>query len=176
AFQQKCFEVFQRMRDEGKTIVFVTHDMGAVQRFCHRAMLLERGDMLQIGAPDSVAANYMELNFGREVASREEGEAERYGDRGAVDRAREPRKPVRPPATDDVGDGHGHARARRLRGSAARPRARRRGPRAERTGGIGMSAPSLPVASFGRRIKGPSALGDGDWRRMLKDRKSTRLN
>ncbi|MFL5887428.1 MAG: ABC transporter ATP-binding protein, partial [Thermoleophilaceae bacterium] len=45
SFQQKCFEVFQRMRDEGKTIVFVTHDMGAVQRFCHRAMLIERGDV-----------------------------------------------------------------------------------------------------------------------------------
>jgi ATPase subunit of ABC transporter with duplicated ATPase domains len=29
AFQQKCFDVFNRMRDEGKTIVFVTHDMGA---------------------------------------------------------------------------------------------------------------------------------------------------
>jgi len=83
AFQQKCFEVFQRMRDEGKTIVFVTHDMGAVQRFCHRAMLIERGDVLQIGAPDAVASNYMELNFGREATAAVEGEGERYGDRGA---------------------------------------------------------------------------------------------
>ena len=31
AFQQKCFDVFHRMRDEGKTIVFVTHDMGALE-------------------------------------------------------------------------------------------------------------------------------------------------
>jgi ABC-type polysaccharide/polyol phosphate transport system ATPase subunit len=83
AFQQKCFEVFQRMRDEGKTIVFVTHDMGAVQRFCHRAMLIERGDVLQIGAPDSVASNYMELNFGREATVAVDGEGERYGDRKA---------------------------------------------------------------------------------------------
>jgi ABC-2 type transport system ATP-binding protein len=83
AFQQKCFEVFQRMRDEGKTIVFVTHDMGAVQRFCHRAMLIERGDVLQIGAPDAVASNYMELNFGREATTAVEGEGERYGDRNA---------------------------------------------------------------------------------------------
>ena len=43
AFQQKCFEEFQRLKDAGKTIVFVTHDMGAVERFCDRAMLLERG-------------------------------------------------------------------------------------------------------------------------------------
>jgi ABC-type polysaccharide/polyol phosphate transport system ATPase subunit len=83
SFQQKCFEVFQRMRDEGKTIIFVTHDMGAVQRFCHRAMLIERGDVLQIGEPDAVAANYMELNFGREATAAVEGEGERYGDRAA---------------------------------------------------------------------------------------------
>ena len=31
AFQQKCFDVFERMRDEGRTILFVTHDMGAVE-------------------------------------------------------------------------------------------------------------------------------------------------
>ena len=47
AFQQKCFDVFNRMREEGRTIVFVTHDMGAVTRFCHRAMLLERGEMVE---------------------------------------------------------------------------------------------------------------------------------
>ncbi len=44
AFQQKCFDVFNDLRDRGRTIVFVTHDMGALQRFCHRALLLERGD------------------------------------------------------------------------------------------------------------------------------------
>ena len=43
AFQQKCFDEFHRLRDEGRTILLVTHDMSAVRRFCHRAMLLERG-------------------------------------------------------------------------------------------------------------------------------------
>ena len=33
------------MKDEGRTIVFVTHDMGAVERFCDRAMLLEHGEV-----------------------------------------------------------------------------------------------------------------------------------
>ena len=45
AFQQKCFEQFEQLKAEGKTIVFVTHDMGAVERFCDRAMLIERGRM-----------------------------------------------------------------------------------------------------------------------------------
>jgi ABC-type polysaccharide/polyol phosphate transport system ATPase subunit len=67
AFQQKCFDVFIRMRDEGRTIVFVTHDMGAVTRFCHRAMLLERGEVVAMGDPSDVADRYLELAFGRDV-------------------------------------------------------------------------------------------------------------
>ena len=67
AFQQKCFDVFNRMREEGRTIVFVTHDMGAVTRFCHRAMLLERGELVSIGDPRDVADRYLEIAFGRKV-------------------------------------------------------------------------------------------------------------
>ena len=63
AFQQKCFDVFNRLRDEGKTIVLVTHDMGAVNRFCHRAILLERGEIVAEGDPEDVANHYLELNF-----------------------------------------------------------------------------------------------------------------
>jgi ABC-type polysaccharide/polyol phosphate transport system ATPase subunit len=69
AFQQKCFDVFNQMRDAGRTIVFVTHDMGAVNRFCHRAVLLERGEMVEIGEPQIVADRYLELNFEREDGS-----------------------------------------------------------------------------------------------------------
>ncbi|HEX5223649.1 MAG TPA: ABC transporter ATP-binding protein [Solirubrobacteraceae bacterium] len=65
AFQQKCFDVFNSMRDEGRTIVFVTHDMGSLNRFCHRAMLLERGTVVHIGDPHEVADRYLEINFGR---------------------------------------------------------------------------------------------------------------
>ncbi|HEY4426822.1 MAG TPA: ABC transporter ATP-binding protein [Solirubrobacteraceae bacterium] len=84
AFQQKCFDVFNRMREEGRTIVFVTHDMGAVTRFCHRAMLLERGEMVSIGDPRDVADRYLEIAFGREVgyADPEVGSA-RMGDGSA---------------------------------------------------------------------------------------------
>ena len=69
AFQQKCFDIFNRMRDEGRTIVFVTHDMGAVNRFCHRALLLERGDVVALGEPQEVADHYLALNFDREGAA-----------------------------------------------------------------------------------------------------------
>ena len=65
SFQQKCFDVFFRMREEGKTIVFVTHDMAAVERFCHRALLLERGEIVELGPPREVADRYLQLNFER---------------------------------------------------------------------------------------------------------------
>ncbi len=63
AFQQKCFDVFNRLRDEGRTIVFVTHDMGSLKRFCHRALLLERGRPVHLGDPAEVADRYLEINF-----------------------------------------------------------------------------------------------------------------
>jgi ABC-type polysaccharide/polyol phosphate transport system ATPase subunit len=80
AFQQKCYEQFQRMKDEGRTIVLVTHDMDAVARFCDRAMLLERGDVVGLGEPNAIGRHYNDLNFGR-VAQRQLDGGERRGDR-----------------------------------------------------------------------------------------------
>ncbi len=64
SFQQKCFEEFFRLKREGKTIVFVSHDMHSLERFCTRAMLMERGDMVQLGEPRAIARAYHKLNFG----------------------------------------------------------------------------------------------------------------
>jgi ABC-type polysaccharide/polyol phosphate transport system ATPase subunit len=63
AFQQKCIDVFYRLRSEGKTIVLVTHEMGLVERFCHRAMKLSGGDITHIGDPAEVGRAYMSENF-----------------------------------------------------------------------------------------------------------------
>jgi ABC-type polysaccharide/polyol phosphate transport system ATPase subunit len=67
SFQQKCYDEFERVKKAGRTVVFVTHDMGAVERFCDRAMLLERGKMLEIGAPEQIARSYRQVNFGQLV-------------------------------------------------------------------------------------------------------------
>ncbi len=83
AFQQKCFEQFHKLKAEGRTIVFVTHDMAAVERFCDRAMLIERGRMLEIGDPHKVARAYNEINFGRVV--HEADDALRYGDQAEAE-------------------------------------------------------------------------------------------
>jgi ABC-type polysaccharide/polyol phosphate transport system ATPase subunit len=67
SFQQKCFDEFHRLREEKKTILFVTHDMPAVKRYCHRALLLERGEILTIDEPDAVADQYLRVNFPNET-------------------------------------------------------------------------------------------------------------
>ncbi len=85
SFQQKCFDVFNRMRDEGKTIVFVTHDMYSLRRFCHRAVLLERGSMVHIGDPKDVADQYLEINFGRDPEALERGEHAGDGDARVIE-------------------------------------------------------------------------------------------
>jgi ABC-type polysaccharide/polyol phosphate transport system ATPase subunit len=75
SFQQKCYEEFERLKRSDRTIVFVTHDMSAVERFCDRAMLIERGKMIEIGEPGRIAKSYRQINFGRLVhASAETGE------------------------------------------------------------------------------------------------------
>jgi ABC-type polysaccharide/polyol phosphate transport system ATPase subunit len=69
SFQRKCFDEFARLKAAGHTIVLVTHDMGSIERFCDRAMLLERGRVVDIGDPELIARQYNDLNF--KVARRE---------------------------------------------------------------------------------------------------------
>ena len=80
SFQQKCFGEFTRLKEAGKTIVFVTHDMGAAERYCDRAMLIERGEVMSIDEPATIAKKYNELNFGRMLHAPVDGDGERYGD------------------------------------------------------------------------------------------------
>jgi ABC-2 type transport system ATP-binding protein len=63
AFQQKCGDVFTEMRDSDRTVVLVTHDMGSVDRYCHRAMLLERGEQEFLGDPEEAGREYLRINF-----------------------------------------------------------------------------------------------------------------
>jgi ABC-2 type transport system ATP-binding protein len=68
-FQQKCFKIFYDLKKAGKTIVFVSHSMESIQRFCDRAMLIHKGEIKCIGAPQDVAFEYEKLNapsFARE--------------------------------------------------------------------------------------------------------------
>jgi ABC-type polysaccharide/polyol phosphate transport system ATPase subunit len=72
SFQQKCKDVFHEIRGSDRTVVLVTHDMSAVEQYCHRAMLLDRGSIAAIGDPDEVAHRYLRLNFAKPTGAAEE--------------------------------------------------------------------------------------------------------
>jgi ABC-type polysaccharide/polyol phosphate transport system ATPase subunit len=73
SFQQKCKDVFHDIRGSGRTVVLVTHDMSAVEQYCHRAMLLDRGEIKTLGDPAEVARAYLRLNFERAPTSQADG-------------------------------------------------------------------------------------------------------
>jgi lipopolysaccharide transport system ATP-binding protein len=61
-FQMKCLEEFNRYREQGKTVVLVSHDIASIQRYCDRAMLLENGKVKKIGQADAVCNEYVKQN------------------------------------------------------------------------------------------------------------------
>jgi ABC-2 type transport system ATP-binding protein len=82
SFQQKCADAFHQMKAEGKTIILVTHEMAAVEAYCHRAMLLHEGRIQHIGIPAETGREYLKLNFARD------GEGGSLGSRGETEGAR----------------------------------------------------------------------------------------
>jgi ABC-type polysaccharide/polyol phosphate transport system ATPase subunit len=61
-FQRKCRDYFKKVRKEGKTVILVTHDMGAVREYCNKAMLIEKGEVVEYSDDvDKVAYCYSEL-------------------------------------------------------------------------------------------------------------------
>jgi ABC-type polysaccharide/polyol phosphate transport system ATPase subunit len=57
-FQRKCLDTFEEMRADGKTVVLVSHDLGAVSSLCDRALLLRNGIVEAIGDPADVVDVY----------------------------------------------------------------------------------------------------------------------
>lgn len=60
AFQEKCFATFDRFKEEGKTVVFVSHALELVEQFCDRCLLLKDGRVEGVGPPSSVVDLYRE--------------------------------------------------------------------------------------------------------------------
>tara|TARA_B100000315_G_scaffold255046_1_gene297415 strand:- start:529 stop:1848 length:1320 start_codon:yes stop_codon:yes gene_type:complete len=63
AFQSKCYSHLRKLRTQGGAIVFVSHSSALVVELCDRAILLDEGEMLAIGEPNQVVAQYQKLIF-----------------------------------------------------------------------------------------------------------------
>jgi lipopolysaccharide transport system ATP-binding protein len=61
AFQAKCMARMRQMMDSGLTLLFVSHDIGAVKSLCTRALLLDRGRMIAFGDTERVVDEYTRL-------------------------------------------------------------------------------------------------------------------
>ena len=64
-FQNKCYRRFEEFRDKGKTILFVTHDMGSVIRYCNRCVLLNAGKKVGEGKPQEMVDLYKRIIVGQ---------------------------------------------------------------------------------------------------------------
>jgi homopolymeric O-antigen transport system ATP-binding protein len=66
-FQHKSFDRIRRFRDEGTTLLFVSHSPGAIKTLCNRALLLDHGVPLRDGPPDAVLDYYNAMNAARQA-------------------------------------------------------------------------------------------------------------
>jgi ABC-type polysaccharide/polyol phosphate transport system ATPase subunit len=57
-FQEKCLERISELQREGKTIIFISHDLSAVEQLCERALLMQQGRIIATGSPREVIARY----------------------------------------------------------------------------------------------------------------------
>ena len=101
AFQSKCLNHIQELRKKGRTIIFISHDLAAVERLCDRAVLLSHGQIICEGKPQDVTLEYQRstlsasgppahaqnvsrkiecTHFSYESATRAAGDAVRPGD------------------------------------------------------------------------------------------------
>lgn len=58
AFQGKCFQRINELREKGTTILFISHDLGAVKSICERALLVQHGRITAEGIPSDVITEY----------------------------------------------------------------------------------------------------------------------
>ena len=68
-FQHKSFNKIREFREQGTTLLIVSHDRGAIQSLCDRAILLERGFVIKDGPPEEVMDFYNALIAERENAT-----------------------------------------------------------------------------------------------------------
>ena len=63
-FQSKCYKKFEEFKEAGKTIIFVSHDLSSIQKYCDRAILLDKGSKIGEGKPSEIIDMYKRAMVG----------------------------------------------------------------------------------------------------------------
>ena len=64
-FQAKCYHKFEEFKKMGKTIVFVSHDLSSISKYCDRVYLLNQGNILGEGSPKAMIDTYKRVLVGQ---------------------------------------------------------------------------------------------------------------
>jgi ABC-type polysaccharide/polyol phosphate transport system, ATPase component len=74
-FQAKCYRKFEEFKKMGKTILFVSHDLGSINKYCDRAILLNKGSKIAEGETKEIIDMYKKLLVNQlDIAGEEQGE------------------------------------------------------------------------------------------------------
>ena len=76
-FQLKCFKKFEEFKEKGKTILFVSHDLSSIEKYCDKAILLDHGRNVAEGKPIDIINKYKKIMTGMTVEEVEEQEKNR---------------------------------------------------------------------------------------------------
>ena len=60
-FQSKCYRKFNDLKEAGKTILFVSHDMGSVIKYCERCLLINKGKQVMVGKSSEAVDVYKKI-------------------------------------------------------------------------------------------------------------------
>ncbi len=71
-FQAKCYHKFEEFKKQGKTILFVSHDLSSVSKYCDRVILLNKGVKLDEGSPKQMVDIYKQLLVGQDPVKQQE--------------------------------------------------------------------------------------------------------
>ena len=76
-FQAKCYHKFEEFKKQGKTILFVSHDLSSVSKYCDRVILLNKGVKLEEGSPKQMVDLYKQLLVGQDPVKQQEADKEK---------------------------------------------------------------------------------------------------
>jgi len=80
-FQRKCFRYFKALKKQGKTVIFVSHDMNAIREYCDRVALIDESAVVIVGTANKVAREYDKLFVAPEEKSTIKGQGNRWGNK-----------------------------------------------------------------------------------------------
>jgi teichoic acid transport system ATP-binding protein len=63
-FQAKCYKKFDDFKEAGKTVIFVSHDLSSISRYCDRVVLMNKGHKLSEGSPKDMINLYKKVMVG----------------------------------------------------------------------------------------------------------------